>query len=878
MRRSASFLAVAGLFLAAAPAGAVITALTPLSGPINENPIICTVLVESINPDAPGMVLAVDDVLKGKPTFKKLAVNLTGDHDSQEKKETPLLLKRVAPKLPLVLFVNQNGKSVTAFAFSNGTWFQMAGEQADDGDVLRLPFTHLEPYLRRTYKGTTAELKQVVGDALAGKAEPPDPNLKEKPGIGPEVEAPDPPRDKDKEEVFRDYFGVARGPVFGVIPMLVVGPLALLAMLFPAVFGGLMLVLRRWTTALSVLSINSLLLFLQDWFSAYLVTSWWGTPAALWFVMSLVTVCGALWAWRKHAARLAPVGPPPVASPAPRVPALASPSPGAFAPGSPPSTPFPWSRPMARTVEFFPPPKPAQFEPPYKGEMIALGVLSLLFLAGAFFLPRSLDQFGVQAKAVVLFAAGVWAATLHACYLRWVVARRRAPRPGLPGEGVLLGVMLLVGVALAFTMAPEGQADPPKGGDPKADGGAAANVKSPGEGVTRLGEVRELFQPRPSSWIVSPPRVVGDRVYVGAVHGEQYQSGALYCLNRATGAVIWTFNNGGQMKNAFSQPFVVGDRLYVGEGFHQNSDCKLFCLNADTGEKIWEVPTRSHTESSPCVVDGKVYFGAGDDGLFCVHAEDGTPVWDDKLRLKGLHVDANPLVVGGRVYAGSGVGDIYKDTCVFCVDAATGKEVWRRPTDLPVWGESALAGGRLYVPLGNGNFMTSEDRPAGAVLCLDAVTGEQKWRCDAADGVLVRVSVDRGCVYFASRDQNCYCLDRADGRVLWKKDLGGPVTASPALVRCPECGCAEALYVVASDVDTMGKAYCLDPATGAELWQIDLGQGRKSPALFSAPTVVVRRDGDVEHRSIYFGSGFNFFKHGVLFCVEDVTERPAAVK
>ena len=115
MRRSASFLAVVGLLLATAPAWAVITALTPLSGPIKENPFICTAVVESVNPDAPGMVLSVDEVLKGKPPFKKLAVNLTGDTDSQKKNETPLLLKRVAPKLPLILFVNQNGKSVTAF-------------------------------------------------------------------------------------------------------------------------------------------------------------------------------------------------------------------------------------------------------------------------------------------------------------------------------------------------------------------------------------------------------------------------------------------------------------------------------------------------------------------------------------------------------------------------------------------------------------------------------------------------------------------------------------------------------------------------------------------------------------------------------------------
>ncbi len=856
MRRGASFLLVGLVLLAAAgPARAVITALTPLSGPINENGFICTAVVESVSPDTPGMVLAVDEVLKGKPPFKKLAVNVTGDADSQKKNETPLLLKRVAPKLPLVLFVNQNGKNVTAFAYTNGTWFQMAGERADDGDVLRLPFTHLEPYLRRTFKGTTGEMKQVVVDALSGKAEPPDPNQKEKPGIGPEVEAP---KEKDKEEVVRPSIGVARGPVFGVIPMLVVGPLALLAMLFPAVFGGLMLVLRRWTTALTVLSVNSVLLFLQDGFHDYLAARWYwsSTPAALWLAMSLVTIAGILWAWRKHADRITPFAP-----------RLETPPPVAYAPGSPASTQFTWSRPMARTVEFFPPPAPARFEPPHRGEIIALAVLSALGLTAPLLIPHSAARFDsenwVLAMFVGMFAVSVWAATAHACYLRWVVARGRAPRPGLPGEGILLGVMLVLCVAFAFTTGEQGQAAVVE----------AHVAKQGGRSV----QFRELFQPKPSSWITASPLIYGDRIYVGAVHGEQYQSGTLYCLNRDDGAVVWSFNDDGKMKNAFSSPCVADGRLYTGEGFHQHSDCKLFCLDAATGAKLWEVQTSSHTESSPCVVDGKVYFGAGDDGLFCVNALDGKEIWH---AAKGVHVDASPLVVGGRVYGGGGVGDIYKETCVFCLDAATGEEKWRRPTDLPVWGESALADGRLYVGLGNGNFMESDEKPAGALLCLDAATGGRRWRYDVPDGVHVRVAVDQGRVYFASRDQNCYCLSH-DGKLLWKKDMGSPILASPVLerassspeaVRCPVYGCSVGLYVVASE----GRVCCLDPATGEAEWTLDVGRGQKNPTLFSSPTVVVSRDAAGDHRRVYFGSGFNFFRRGALFCVEDTTERTAA--
>src|SRR5262249_34682914 len=155
--------------------------------------------------------------------------------------------------------------------------------------------------------------------------------------------------------------------------------------------------------------------------------------------------------------------------------------------------------------------------------------------------------------------------------------------------------------------------------------------------------------------------VDGDRVYVGVVHGSAFRTGAVYCLDRATGKPLWAFNNGGQMKDVFSSPHVADGRLYVGEGFHQDADCKLYCPEAHTGKKLWEYRTASHTEATPCVWRGKVYFGAGDDGLFCLDAATGKERW----HLKGLHVDANPLVVGGRLYGGSGVGDAYKDTVLF---------------------------------------------------------------------------------------------------------------------------------------------------------------------------------------------------------------------
>ena len=139
-------------------------------------------------------------------------------------------------------------------------------------------------------------------------------------------------------------------------------------------------------------------------------------------------------------------------------------------------------------------------------------MLSLLGLATPLLMPRSPAHFDAQTWAMAMFVGmftvGVWAATPHACYLRWVVARSPRPRPGLPGEGVLLGAMLALCVALRLH---DGErARPPPRRSAIGD---------------RTVQARELFQPKPSSWIAASPLVYGDRIYVGAVHGEQYQSG-----------------------------------------------------------------------------------------------------------------------------------------------------------------------------------------------------------------------------------------------------------------------------------------------------------------------------------------------------------------
>src|SRR2546421_1402133 len=82
--------------LMALPAHAVVQRLTPLKDVLAESQFIFVAKVDALDPDKPSVILAIDQQLKGKATFEKLPVNLTGDSEAKKLDHTPQLLKRLA--------------------------------------------------------------------------------------------------------------------------------------------------------------------------------------------------------------------------------------------------------------------------------------------------------------------------------------------------------------------------------------------------------------------------------------------------------------------------------------------------------------------------------------------------------------------------------------------------------------------------------------------------------------------------------------------------------------------------------------------------------------------------------------------------------------
>src|SRR5204862_4419529 len=68
----------------------------------------------------------------------------------------------------------------------------------------------------------------------------------------------------------------------------------------PTVFGGLAIMMKRWTAALSISSLVSTVYFLQMWFYGRLTGTWLATPTGLWGTLALLSALGAVWAGMRY--------------------------------------------------------------------------------------------------------------------------------------------------------------------------------------------------------------------------------------------------------------------------------------------------------------------------------------------------------------------------------------------------------------------------------------------------------------------------------------------------------------------------------------------------------------------------------------------------
>lgn len=190
-------------------------------------------------------------------------------------------------------------------------------------------------------------------------------------------------------------------------------------------------------------------------------------------------------------------------------------------------------------------------------------------------------------------------------------------------------------------------------------------------------------------------------------------------------------------------------------------------------ELKWEV-TVGAGDATPALVDDRLYVFTrqGDNEVvLCLNADDGSELWRDEYTAQAVTGAAarnpgprsSPAVADGKIVT-IGVGGVLS-----CLDAATGKVVWRKdpfPKVVPRFFTAMspmIVDGMCIAHLGGaGN---------GAIIAYDLNTGDEKWRWagegpDYASPVLLTVDDTKQIVTLT--EKSIVGVDAADGKLLWQ--------------------------------------------------------------------------------------------------------------
>ncbi len=261
----------------------------------------------------------------------------------------------------------------------------------------------------------------------------------------------------------------------------------------------------------------------------------------------------------------------------------------------------------------------------------------------------------------------------------------------------------------------------------------------------------------------------------------------------------------------------------------------------------WRGPTRNGVSSEPSGWDGKTW------------------IKDELWRASVGEGSSSPLIVGNQIYLTGWSNN--RDT-IYCLDARSGKEIWRQSYKSPRYGRVAVGDQSLY----SGACSTPEYDLQSGLLCTlsadgDLITwatnknGQRVWALNLYDRyqaprrpeVAERRKTQRDYGYTSSplaingqlivevggNKGNLVAFDIRDGRELWHSEnhdeaghTGGPVPMTIDGVPCVAVLTLRNLVVTRIDGKNAGKTVAVYP------WTTDFANNIATPAI-SGDSVII---------------------------------------
>jgi alcohol dehydrogenase (cytochrome c) len=347
---------------------------------------------------------------------------------------------------------------------------------------------------------------------------------------------------------------------------------------------------------------------------------------------------------------------------------------------------------------------------------------------------------------------------------------------------------------------------------------------------------REIAKPGQGYAITHAPLVIKDKVLIGVAGGEFGIRGFIAAYNVASGKEMWRFYTipGDSWQTGGASVWVTGtydadlNLTYWGvgnpgpdwngdsrEGDNLYSD-SVVALDADTGKLRWHYQFTPHDEFDydatqvPVLADvqyqgrpRKVVMTANRNGVYYVLDRTngqflaGKPftkvTWMNGFDRNGRPIRVpgqEPTLEGTRIYpSNQGATNWYSPsysphTGLFYIPAWDNTwSIYVKADEPYTEGQRFTAGmHRSSFALNRGiqNNTRSQDDGHGAVIAVDATTGEKKWQfdfVDVTDSGLLTTATD--LLFSGNREEYFFALDARTGQMLWKSALGGAIANGP---------------------------------------------------------------------------------------------------
>jgi outer membrane protein assembly factor BamB len=245
----------------------------------------------------------------------------------------------------------------------------------------------------------------------------------------------------------------------------------------------------------------------------------------------------------------------------------------------------------------------------------------------------------------------------------------------------------------------------------------------------------------------------------------------------------------------------------------------------DNLKKIWSINIGAGTgaeerlSGEPVVANGIVYTIDTQTNINAFDVKTGKQKWYVELTPEDEddgHINGGLAVNGDRLFITTGFAQ------VIALNAASGKEIWRKSLDAPMRAAPTVRGGRVFVvTLNNKTF------------ALNALTGEELWTHSGlpeSASILGAASpaVDRGIVVVPYSSGQLVALRAENGRLLWEESLAAARSTELILTLADIRGrpVIDRNRVIA--MSHGGQMVSIDLRTGRRIWSRDIG-GLESP-------------------------------------------------